>query len=200
MKKRKGRLPLIFGSVLILAGLCLFLIFQLSSCRGDRQSRSVLAKINALLPERTVGVPELSADPGMPVLEIDGTDYVALVEIPAYDIALPVADQWDSQSLTTGPVRFHGSAWDNSLVIGGADRVGQFSFCSEIDTGAVVTVTDMTGAQFSYRVTRVDRSDSAPAQWLIRDDSDLTLYCRDSNSMAYIAVRCALNGANDPQL
>lgn len=195
MKTRKGNFLLISGCALILAGLCLFLFFQFRSYRADKKTQAVLDKIEALLPERTAGVPGLFPDARMPVLEIDGTDYVALLELPAYAISLPVADQWDSQSPAAGPVRFHGSARDNSLVIGGPDRDGQFSFCSQVDTGAAVTVTDMTGARFSYRVSRVDRSDSADTQWLIREEFDLTLYCRDAYSMEYIAVRCTLDAA-----
>ena len=190
MKNRKGMLPLIIGSALILAGLCLFLIFQFRGHRGDKQMEAVASQINTLLPERSQGVPGLATDSRMPVLEIDGQDYAALVEIPAFDLALPVADRWDSQKLTAGPVRFHGSAYDGSLVIGGVDREGHFAFCSQIDLGATVTVTDMTGAQFTYTVSRIDRSDTATSDWLISPDHGLTLYCRDATSLQYVAVRC----------
>ena len=113
-----------------------------------------------------------------------------MLEVPAFGLALPVADQWDSKNLHFPPGRFSGSAYDNTLVIGGADSQGQFSFCDKIDNGAVITVTDMTGVRFTYTVFRVDRAKHAESQWLVADDYDLTLFCRDAYSMEYIAVRC----------
>ena len=190
MKHKKGILPLLLGSALILAGLCLLLFFHFRGYRGDKQIASVVSQMETLLPEPSKGTPGLSADSRMPILEIDNRDYVALVEIPAYEIKLPVADLWDSQALHTAPARFHGSAYDGSLVIGGADRDGQFAFCSQVDLDAAVIVTDMTGVQYTYRVSRVDRADEASAQWLMAGEFDLTLYCRDATSLEYVAVRC----------
>lgn len=127
----------------------------------------------------------------MPVLGINDVDYVALIEIPSLHLSLPVADAWNSQKLYNSPVRFYGSCYDHSLVIGGADNSHHFSFCDKIDIGTVITVTDMTGTQFFYTVSRVDRSKKAESNWLIRRDYDLTLFCRDALSMEYIAVRCS---------
>ena len=148
--------------------------------------------MNKLLPDRTLGVPETYADPGMPNLEINGEDYVALLEIPSQGVRLPVADQWNSMELFHSPARFAGSVYDKTMVIGGADHSGQFGFCDEIEHGAVITITDMTGAQFSYTVARIDRANRAEARWLQNEAYDLTLFCRNVYSMEYIAVRCVL--------
>ena len=115
-----------------------------------------------------------------------------MLELPAIGLTLPVADAWDSGDLYAGPRRFFGSAYDRSLVIGGADQEGQFAFCSKVDIGAMLTVTDMTGAQFHYTVTRVDRAEHAETAWLTQPGHDLTLFCRAAYSMEYIAVRCKL--------
>ena len=58
----------------------------------------------------------------------------------------------------------------------------------------VVNVTDMTGAKFAYQVSRIDRAGDADTRWLSHGDFDLTLYCRDTYSMEYIAVRCMIAG------
>ena len=57
-----------------------------------------------------------------PVLEINGADYAALLEIPSQGVTLPISNQWNSMRLTHSPSRFSGSAYDNSLVIGGIDH------------------------------------------------------------------------------
>lgn len=193
MKKRKTTLFLAAGVCLILLGVALLLLQQLRMHRGNERSFQVAAKIEALLPERTLGVP--GGDTGMPVLQIDGTDYAALLEIPSFGLTLPVADRWDSGKLHFGPARFYGSAYDGSLIIGGADDPGQFEFCGRIEQGAQVILTDMTGARFTYSVSKVGRAKHADAQWLTEGDWDLTLFVQDVYAMEYIAVRCTLAGS-----
>ena len=190
MRKRKIPLPFALGMILILCGLGVMLFFGVRSRIGGEKCRQVVEKMAQLLPERTPGLPGMSPDPGMPVLEIEGTDYVAQLEIPAFGITLPVADKWDSGRLSYGPARFWGSAYDGTLVIGGGDDPRQFGFCDKIEHGAVVTVTDMIGTQFAYTVSDVDRAGGAKTEWLADADCDLTLFCHDLYSMEYIAVRC----------
>ncbi len=191
MKKRKFPIILVLGISLVVISFSLIVGLQIRTHIGANESRKVVTRMNELLPERTVGVPGISPNPNMPVLEINDVDYVALIEIPSLNLTLPVADAWNSQKLYSSPARFYGSCYDHSLVIGGADNSRQFSFCDKIDNGTVIIVTDMTGTQFSYTVSRVDRSESAENNWLISTDYDLTLFCRDTYSMEYVAVRCS---------
>lgn len=190
MKKHKFPILLTLGAVLILIGLALVVVFQIRVHTGSAERQEVLAKMEVLLPDRSAGVPGAYPNANMPVLEIDGVDYAAMLEIPSLNVTLPVADKWNSDKLLKSPARFYGSAYGHSLVIGGADTAQQFSFCDKIQNGTLVTVTDMTGAQFSYTVVGVDRSASAESQWLIRQEYDLTLFCRDTYATEYIAVRC----------
>ena len=190
MKKRKFPLFLVLGICLILASVSLVLVFQIRMHMGVQHSQKILSSMEQLLPERSPGVPGIYLTSGMPVLEIENVDYVAMLEVPSFDLALPVADQWDNNDLSRSPIRFFGSAYDNSLIIGGVDDLRQFGFCDKIAHGARITVTDMTGAQFTYTVSGVDRAKHAETQWLMDPNCDLTLFCHDIYSMEYIAVRC----------
>ena len=49
----------------------------------------------------------------------------------------------------------------------------------------------MTGAKFSYTVSKIERKRSAEKEVLSDPSSDLTLFVRDSGNMEYIVVRCA---------
>lgn len=188
----KSRVPplLILGVFLIVLGLCIMFMVQLQLSHGEKNCRETVAEMGRILPARTPGIRSASSDPCMPVLELRGTDYVALLEIPSFGITLPVADSWDKAKLTHSPVRFCGSAYDNSLVIGGADHPTQFGFCAEIQHGTAISVTDMAGAQFSYTVSRIDRAKHAETSWLQSGEYDLSLFCRDTYSLEYIVVRC----------
>ncbi len=188
--KRKVPAFVILGSFLILVSLCLGLYFGIQTYRGNQICRQVISRMEQLLPDRTVGEAGANGDSAMPVLAIAGADYVALLEIPSFGTVLPVADLWDGNDLSSTPARFCGSAYDNTLVIGGTDSDRQFGFCDQIQHGAFVTVTDMTGAEFTYTVARIDRAKHAESHWLTDGDWALTLFCHSMYSMEYIAVRC----------
>lgn len=190
MRKRKVSLPFLLGIGLILCSLCLLLVHQIRLSAGARTCREAVSQIQSLLPERTQGVPGTYPNTNMPVLEIGGTDYCGILEVPAFGITLPVANHWDGKKLLSAPRRYYGSVYDGSLVIGGADDARQFAFCRQIQIGAVITVTDMTGAQFSYTVSSVDRTRYADTAWLTQSGCQLVLFCRDPASFGYLAVRC----------
>lgn len=188
--KSRGALPLTVGCVLIAASLACGLFFGVRTHLGSEKSRDRAAKIIAMLPPGTQGVPGSDPDAVMPMLEVDGVDYVAVLEIPGFDVTLPVTAQWDSRALSQAPALFWGSPYGDTLVIGGADGSSQFSFCSRIGHGDRITVTDMTGAEFAYTVSEIDRSKHAQTSWLTEVDCPLTLFCHDRYAMEYIAVRC----------
>ncbi len=190
MKRKLTSLLLVLGAVLILCSVGLLAIYQIRMHRAAQRNEAAAAQLTALFAVRIPADGEEFFDSNMPVLEIDGTDYVGLLEIPALGAAIPVADQWNDGFLSASTGRFCGSAYDNTLVIGGPDHSGQFDFCDKIELGAVISVTDMAGTQFSYTVARVDRSSSAEHDWLADGKHDLTLFCRGAFSLEYIAVRC----------
>ena len=192
MKKRKFPLVLVLGICLILVSVSLVFVFQIRMHLGAQHCKRILSSMEQVLPERTEGAPGTYLSSAMPVLEIEEVDYVAMLEVPAYDVVLPVLDRWDSNNLIFSPSRFYGSAYDNTLIIGGADDSRQFGFCDKIEHGALITVTDMTGSQFTYMVSKVDRAKHAETQWLMDGNYALTLFCHDVYSMEYIAVRCDL--------
>ena len=190
MKNRKVSILAIIGIGLIVCSFCLVAALHICMEQGSRQSQKAAEQISALLPEKTPGIAEVYSDAQMPVMEIDGVDYVGLLEVPAFGICAAIADEWNGKSLFPAVGRAWGSAYDGSLVIGGSDYPGQLAFCAEVELGTQITVTDMTGARFSYTVSRVDRAKSAEAQWLANGDFALTLFCRNTYAMEYIAVRC----------
>jgi len=193
MNRRKIHAPILIGMILILCSFGLAVALQIHIYVSSEENQRVTDQICQLLPGATPGIRDSYADTRMPVVEIDGADYIGLLEIPGFDVQVSVSDQWSGGVLSSSIGRFSGSAYDHTLVIGGPDYPGLFDFCDDIDVGSSVILTDMTGAQFSYTVSRIDRASAAQADWLKTNEYDLTLFCRDLYSMEYIAVRCKLN-------
>ncbi len=190
MQKRKLPIIFILGVILVLVSILITIVFFHQMYYKTKKFEETVLKLKAVLPENPS---EVILDPSMPVLELEGVDYAALLEIPSMSVALPVANEWKSSILPNVPSRFYGYANDGTLVIGGADFPGQFDFCNKIEHGTHVTVTDMTGKKFTYTVCDVNRSKKAETDWLADTKYDLTLFCRDMYSFEYIAVRCCLD-------
>ena len=193
MKKYKSLPVIVVGACLIFISLSLVIGFHISMQAGIQRCKNITTEIREILPKGSAGAHGSYPNSTMPVLEINGTDYVALLEVPAFDITLPVADQWDSHRMIFSPARFYGSVYDSTIIIGGADNPDYFGFADSIDLGSVVVITDMTGSRFFYTVSEVNRAKNAQTQWLSETDSDLTLFCRDIHTLDYIAVRCDLS-------
>lgn len=188
--RRISKICCVLGCVLIAASLGMVLFFQIRTNRAMENAARLTQTIRAILPPATSGVMDAYTTMEMPVLQIEGQDLCGLVEIPAYGVTLPVCDDWDPAKISACPRRFWGSAYDGSLIIGGADQTGQFDFFDRIDIGAAVTFTAVTGAEFDYTVRMVERYDSIPAEVLMEEEPGLTLFVRDAYQLHYILLRC----------
>lgn len=184
----------ILGLILIICSLVLLVGSRVYEARAKQTAAAVVEKMEALLPEKSEGSMESFTNMSMPLLQIDGLNFSGLLEVPAFGVTLPIYDAWEASRTWSFPCRFSGSVYDGSLVVGGSDQAGQFDFCSKLDLGAYIRVTDMTGAQYEYEVTRIVRSKHAGSEKLDGDEPGLTLFVRDRYSMQYIIVRCSAEG------
>lgn len=189
--KGKLNIPQKLGLLLILLSSLTLLGTEVMAAYHRSAAREIAGQLENRLPERREGDVHSYSDPAMPVLQIQGTDFVGLLEVPSFGVSLPIGNSWSSAGASRYPCRFLGSAYDNSLILGGVNRKGQLDFCEKLDLGDRITVTDMTGAKFSYEVVRIDRRDSADSAVLRETDSALTLFVHSKTWSGYVIVRCA---------
>lgn len=189
---RNGKAVFIAGCLLIVLSLLLLLLLQVQMKQAERINAGIVDTMESVLVCRTEGTQDPTQTMEMPALELHDEDFIALLEIPSYGLQLPVCSTWDKGKVLSYPCRFCGSVYNGTLVIGGYDHPGQFDFCDSIPNDTVVKVTDMTGCTFSYVVDDIERSASAPAEVLIDDTADLTLFVRDAQLLEYIILRCVV--------
>ena len=190
--KRGSKLLIALGLLLILGSLGALLGFRLQAVSARKTAAATVSRLRELLPTGSPGILEQYSNMEMPVLQVGGQDIAAIIEIPAFGLSLPVRNSWEGGRVRRMPARFCGTAYDGTLVIGGSDQPGQFDFFEQLQPGAAVTLTDMTGKIFSYTVSRIDRSSSASAEKLTAGDWELTLFVRDAYSLDYILLRCSM--------
>lgn len=181
--QKLGFVLIVLSLVVLIADKCLVNYYRNATAQ-------LLQQIEYLVPNAETGNPADYSDAQLPVLQLDGQEFSARICFPDYGCTLPMAHHWDTRTVSKYPCRFWGSLYDGTLVVGGKDQTGQFDFFHRMDIGDIVIITDMTGVQFHFLVSRIDRSKAADSDILIQDSWDLTLFARDAQSLEYILIRC----------
>lgn len=193
-KKRKNfsRLCFVTGIVLIFTSMLLFVLWQGYAHNNAKRRQEYIDILYALIPEPQSAVIESRNNNTMPSLNVNGENFVAIIELPMNGASFPVGASWNNNNAY--PCRYTGSIYDGSLVIGTSNQKGQFEFAKEISVGNTVYITDMTGNCYSYEVFDIKYSKHADNDSLNRDEDDLTLFVKNIYAFEYIIIRCNASG------
>lgn len=191
MKRIIPRLLAICGSILILAALFILLINTVQKNRAQKELGNTVEKILSLIPEVRDAAPDDRINTDLPLLEVDGEDFAGLLEAPGFrDSPLPIGGSWSKHELFRYPHRYTGSIYDGTLIIGGSDDAGQMDFLHRIEINQMITVTDVTGARYHYRVMDIKKKKSASTEALTSEEADLVLFAPDRKALNYTLVFC----------
>lgn len=180
----------VVGVILVATAVVMTVVPHVMQKKSAEAAASTVSHLRELMPEPADAVPDDRVNTDMSVLELDGTDYIGIIEIPMYGCTLPVCGMWDGNGVTKYPCRFTGSVYDGTLVVGGSDNTGQFDFMKLITGGDVVYITDVTGGRYKFEVTDIGITDDASEDNLCSDEADLTLFARNTYGFDYTVVRC----------
>ena len=143
MRKRRASPFLIIGTVLLAAALSLYIHNRLDSCRAGREADSVLGSVQTQILAHTPlptehdpqagNAPPPTPIPEMPVVTVDGNDYIGYLSVPSLGLELPIMSDWDYDKLQLAPCRQLGSVYTDDLVLytctkGGRTRVIVFCY------------------------------------------------------------------------
>ncbi len=178
-------LCIVAGCALIVGALALLILSVASRSLYRFRCAEYVSAIGATLPPVENAVPEPGRNNTMPVLPVEGVDFVALLELPAFQTRLPVCNQWGSPEKY--PCRFTGSAYDGTLIVGVEEHL--FPAAEQLYVGDLLTLTDMTGNRFSYRIANIEIHENVEAETLQDTDHPLTLFVKHSFSSKYTVLR-----------
>ena len=193
MKMRNGKLTVIIaivGALLIAlaAGLMIFDTWHRSD--SAKKAPDIVSEMYTLMPEVHDSVPMNRVDNTMPAMQLDGQNFVGILEVPMCSAALPIGSEWDNDVMDF-PCRYTGSVYDVSLIIGGRGDAGQFGFTADISLGDRVMFTDTAGARYTYTVADIEKTDDVSLGNLSSGNFDLVLFARDEYGFEYTVVRCS---------
>lgn len=130
--------------------------------------------------------------PEMAVELVEGQSYMGILQVPCYELTLPVLSGWSYERLQIAPCVYTGSYYSDDLVICGHNYPTHFSLLKGISIGDEILLTTMDGYVCRYSVdnvetvqpTEIDRMITAGDEW------DLTLFTCHTGGTTRCAIRC----------
>ena len=131
----------------------------------------------------------------MPVIEIDGYDYIGVLQIPSLDLTLPVISDWSYPALQIAPCRYEGSAYDGGMVIAGHNFDSHFGKLAQLEPGDEIKFIDLSGNTFTYAVAETEVLEATAIEEMVTGGWDLTLFTCTLSGQTRFTVRAALAGS-----
>ncbi len=199
MPKRADIIIIAVGAVLILSALLLLIYNRCEDVRAGQEAESLLASVEAAISAQEMATPNkpesteaLSPplDPEMPVVTLDGYEYVGYVEIPTLGLKLPVMAEWDYTRLRIAPCRQFGSSRTDNLVIAAHNYDTHFGKLKELSKGDTVIFTDMEGIVSTYCIEKLETLSPDAVDTVLNSGYDLVLYTCTKGGKTRVTVFC----------
>lgn len=182
---------MITGLLLIAAALILQVYNLWDQYRADRVAAEQLAALNLVMEQRQT--PDMVIDPDMemPVVTVNGYDYVGTLEIPCIGISLPVMSEWSYPRLKVAPCRYQGSIYRGDMIIAAHNFKRHFGLLKNVPLGETVIFTDVDGRQFVYQTVDVENLPGIAVAEMESGEWDLTLFTCTKGGRTRVTLRCA---------
>ena len=205
--KQGGLFWIIFGLLLITAALSLVFYNLYDELHAEQSAKNVVDKLEkylysndfmgpcmeSLCDEKKL-IPNYILFPNMemPVKNIDGIDFIGILQIPTLELKLPVISQWSYINLKTAPCRYSGSAYLNNLIICGHNYKSHFGDLKNLHEGDIATFTDMDGNLFTYKMVERETLFSTSVEAMESGNWDLSLFTCTLGGQSRVTVRFEL--------
>ena len=191
-----GHKPGLSRTRTLLAALGLYGYNRWEDAQAGAEAQTVVQDLQEKVVEQTqsaASAPAIdysSLDPELPVVELDGYEYVGTVSIPAIGIDLPVMSEWSYPRLKIAPCRQFGSSRTDDLVIAANNYESNFVKLTSLTAGDSVTFTDMDGIVYEYVVNKVEVLDPHSVEEVEHSGYALVLYTCTYGGKTRIVVFC----------
>ena len=132
----------------------------------------------------------INPDMEMPITEIEGNEYIGILNIPSLGLSLPVMSEWSYPNLEITPCRYSGSAYNGNLTIAGHNYRTHFGPLNRLLNGDEIIFSDIRGRSFTYIVKAMETLEPTAIEDMVSDDWDLTLFTCTMSGQARFTVRC----------
>ena len=190
-KASPGLICMVLGVVLLLAAGGLYAYNRFEDAHAGAEAQTVVADLQQKVETTTESAAESGPlDPELPVVEIDGNEYVGEISIPAIGIDLPVMSEWSYPRLKIAPCRQFGSSRTDDLVIAAHNYESHFGKLSSLSEGDSVIFTDMDGIVNNYVVSKIEVLDPHSVEEVEHSGYALVLYTCTYGGKTRVTVFC----------
>lgn len=194
MKRRRGKLWIGLGIVLIVAAIVLSAYNLYESRRAKESVERNLQKLEAEMLETSAEEeqPEYMRNPEMemPVKRIHGIDYIGVLELPTLGLKLPVISEWSYPHLRIAPCRYQGSVYADNLILAAHNYATHFGGLKTLHQGDEVRFTDVDEHTFVYEVAGIETLQPTAVEEMEDGGWDLTLFTCTIGGRSRVTVRC----------
>lgn len=192
MRNKRGKI-LMVGGVLLIVGALSLTVYNIGEEQHAEQHSSSVVQV---LEEQIVPEPApLNAVFGTgaseaQTIQVDGENYIGVLEIPSLDLSLPVQQEWSYSRLKSAPCRYAGSFLDDSMVIAGHNYRRHFGGLRNLQVGDSISFTAADGTAYAYIVNEIQVLDGTAVDQMVSGEWDLTLFTCTYDGRSRVTVRC----------
>lgn len=197
MKRKAGKLLMTIGLLLIAAAFLLMVYNIWESKKAENMSEEILNQIKDEQDENVSSddadekpLYEIYPDMEMPVLTIDGVDYIGILTVPSLGLELPVAGNWSYPNLRRSPCRYKGSAYSNDMIIAGHNYSRHFGGLKNLAIGEEISFRDVDGHIFQYQVDDIETIPGTAVEDMHAGEWDMTLFTCTYGGKSRVTIRC----------
>ena len=197
MKRKAGKLLMTIGLLLIAAAFLLMVYNIWESKKAENMSEEILNQIKDGQDENVSSddadekpLYEIYPDMEMPVLTIDGVDYIGILTVPSLGLELPVAGNWSYPNLRRSPCRYKGSAYSNDMIIAGHNYSRHFGGLKNLAIGEEISFRDVDGHIFQYQVDYIETIPGTAVEDMHAGEWDMTLFTCTYGGKSRVTIRC----------
>lgn len=189
MKSKKSLVFIIIGLLLIVAALGIYLYNLWDEHRVAQATVSVLEQIEINNSEDKYDY-TLNPKKEMNTTEINGFEYVGVLEIPSLNLKLPVINQWSYSALRVSPCVYSGSPYTENLVIAAHNYTAHFGALNNMQMGEAVIFTDLDGNVFEYIAETRETLDPDNVAEMKSEEWNLSLFTCTLDGQHRVTLRC----------
>lgn len=183
------RLLVFIGIVLICLSFSLLVYNKYIDERAGVKSKDVYLKIQKSFDDEEKYISIGDENTEMKVVNVDGYDYIGIINIPVLGLELPIMSDWDYEKMKISPGRYYGSVFTDDLVICAHSYENLFGNIEDLNPGDKLVLTDMNQNEYIYEVQVLEVLSSKDVKKMIESEFDLTLYTCTNNNLDRITVR-----------
>lgn len=190
MKKIKAKILIIIGTILILSALGLTIHNFNESKNAEDASIKTVGDLSKIIAEDD-SIPGEDLK-NLPIAEVDGNEYVGIIQIPSIDVSLPVLSEYDYSKLKISPCRYYGDIYENNMVIAAHNYKRHFGSLKSLKKGEKVIFIDIKGNKFKYEIAEIIKMRPEETEKMIKSEYPLTLFTCNYDKSTRITARCKL--------